>query len=683
MAIAQLSIDLVAKLATFEGDLKRVERLASGAASQIGGAFSAIAPQLASAFSVAAVVNFTKAAIDSADAFNDLTQKTGIGIKSLAAYQLAAEQSGTNIEAIAKGIKALSTEMVKNGDALKAAGIDAKDADGALRQLAELFAKMPDGVEKSAIASELFGSKLGTELIPMLNLGAEGLDESAAASSRFGAAMLATAPAADALNDSISEIAINTKAMTAEFAAGLLPTLQAIANEMLRGSKETGGFTAAGQALGTVLQTVSVLGANVAYVFTQIGVDIAYMVEQGRALASLDFTRFAQLGEQARAAAAAARVEVDALSERLLNPAPLKLPDVKEPTADLEKYRKQWETLLKSLQKPVATPRAPRAAAARAASFADYDQQVAQKVAQAIEKTDIVKGAELVRQLEKLNELAAAGLDPAIVKAVRDDLSGATKTAADELARLNGLLEATPTAKLAAARDDMLLLTAALEKGKVSEEQYLEAVIVRLDTMSEKTQEAIGEMDEFTKAAAKNIQNTLADFLFDPFSEGLDGMARKFVDVIKRMAADAVAAKIAKKLFGDMGASGGGDGGWVGAAFGAVVKAAGYHEGGLVGSAGSFSRAVPAASFFNAPRYHNGGFAADEVPAILQKGERVLTKAQQRESARPALQPQNIRIVNAFDNSVISDYLGSAAGEKVIMNAVQRNAGAFRQVMNQ
>ena len=140
MAIAQLSIDLVAKLATFEGDLKRVERLASGAASQIGGAFSAIAPQLASAFSVAAVVNFTKAAIDSADAFNDLTQKTGIGIKSLAAYQLAAEQSGTNIEAIAKGIKALSTEMVKNGDALKAAGIDAKDADGALRQIADLFA---------------------------------------------------------------------------------------------------------------------------------------------------------------------------------------------------------------------------------------------------------------------------------------------------------------------------------------------------------------------------------------------------------------------------------------------------------------------------------------------------------------------------------------------------------------
>lgn len=646
MAIAKLSIDLEAKLATFERDIKRVEQLANGAASQISGAFSAIAPALASAFSLAAVVNFTKAAIDAADVFNDLAQKTGIGIKSLAAYQLAAEQSGTNMEAIAKGIKALSTEMVKNGDALKAAGIDAKNADGALRQLAELFSKMPDGIEKSALASAIFGAKIGTELIPILNLGAEGLDESAAASERFGAAMLATAPAADAFNDTIAEIGINTKAMAAEFAAGLLPTLQAVANEMLRGAKETGSFTTAGQALGTVLQTVAVLGANVAYVFTQIGVDIAYMVEQGRALANLDFSRFAQIGEQARASAAAARVEVDALSERMLNPAPLKLPDVKEPSADLEKYRKQWEALLKSLARPPATTRAPRAVKQRAAaSFTDYDQQLVQKIAGAIEKTDTVKAAELVRQLEKLDELAAAGLDQTIVKAVRDDLTGATKKAADELARLNSLLDATPSAKLESARDDMLLLTAALEKGTIAEEQYLEAVIARLDTMSEKTQAAVGELDEFTKAAAKNIQGALADFLFDPFADGLDGMAKKFGQVIQRMIADAAAAQIAKYLFGDMGKTGE-MGGLIGTAITAI--ASGFHQGGIVGAGGqSFTRAVPAAAFFNAPRFHNGGFAANEVPAILQKGELVLTKDQQRGMKSGGSQPLN-QVMNFY-----------------------------------
>lgn len=679
MAIAKLSIDLETRLATFERDLKSVERLASGAANQISGAFSAIAPQLASAFSVAAVGNFTKAAIDAADAFNDLAQKTGIGIKSLAAYQLAAEQSGANMDTIAKGMKSLSTEMVKNGDALRAAGIDAKDADGAMRQLADLFSKMPDGVEKSALASSLFGSKLGTELIPMLNLGAEGLDKSAVASLRFGEAMLAVAPAADALNDTFAEIAINTKAMSAEFAAGLLPTLQAIANEMARASKEGAGFSAAGRGLGVVLETVAVLGANVAYVFTQIGVDIAYMVEQAKALATLDFSRFSQLGEEARQSAAAARLEVDALSERLLNPAPLALPDTKEPAADLEKYRKQWEALLKSLANPAgpAKPRAPRGAT-RAASFTDYDQQLTQKIAQAIDKTDVVKAAELVRELEKLDQLAAAGLDPAIVKAVRDDLTGATKLAADELARLNSLLAQTPTEKLQAARDDMVLLAKALTDGAIAEEQYLEAVSIRLDTMSEKTQKAVGEMDEFAKAAAQNIQNTLADFLFDPFSEGLDGMVRKFADVIRRMAADAIAAQIAKKLFG----TGGTDTGWLGAAFSAAVTAFGFHQGGVVGSGGqSFTRTVPAAMFAGARRYHGGGLAGDEVPAILQKGERVLTKEQQRATPMTAPPAQNIRIVNAFDTSVVGDYMGSAAGERIILNAVQRNASAFRQAV--
>ncbi len=633
MAIAKLSIDIETRLAKFDRDMKHMESVASAASNNIAGAFKALGPQLASAFSGGAVVAFTKSIIDAADALNDLSQKTGIGIKSLASYQLAADQSGTNMEAIAKGMKALSTELVKNGDSLKKAGIDAKDADGALRQISDLFSKMPDGVEKSAIASALFGSKLGTELIPMLNLGIEGLDKSAVASARYGQAMLDMAPGADLLNDKIAEIGINVKATGAAFATVLLPTLQAIADEMLRSSKETGGFTTAGKALSTVLQTVAVLGANVSYVFTQIGVDIAYMVEQGKALATLDFSRFASLGEQARKSAADARVEVDALSARLLNPPPLTLPEVKEPTADLEKYRKQWEALLKSLSNGTGKPpRVPRAVAPRTANFQDYDQQLVQKIAAAIEKTDVVKAAELVRELEKLDELAAAGLDPAIVKAVRDDLTGATKAAADETERLNSLLSQTPTDKLQASRDDMLLLTKALTDGRIAEEQYLEAVTARLDGMSEKTQEAIGEMDEFTKAAAKNIENTLADFLYDPFSEGLDGMAEKFGQVIQRMIADAAAAQLASYLFGDMGKSGKA-GGLVGSIpWGEIIGAFGFHGGGMVGSANdhSFTRAVPAALFAGARRMHGGGLVGDEVPIIAQKGERVLTKDQQR-----------------------------------------------------
>ena len=52
------------------------------------------------------------------------------------------------------------------------------------------------------------------------------------------------------------------------------------------------------------------------------------------------------------------------------------------------------------------------------------------------------------------------------------------------------------------------------------------------------------------------------------------------------------------------------------------------HSGGIVGSAGP-SRMVPAMAFAAAPRMHGGGMAGlrhDEVPAILQRGERVLSR---------------------------------------------------------
>ena len=53
------------------------------------------------------------------------------------------------------------------------------------------------------------------------------------------------------------------------------------------------------------------------------------------------------------------------------------------------------------------------------------------------------------------------------------------------------------------------------------------------------------------------------------------------------------------------------------------------HTGGLVGVSGGPSRAVPALAFAGAPRMHSGGWAGlkpDEVPAILQRGERVLSR---------------------------------------------------------
>jgi hypothetical protein len=57
-----------------------------------------------------------------------------------------------------------------------------------------------------------------------------------------------------------------------------------------------------------------------------------------------------------------------------------------------------------------------------------------------------------------------------------------------------------------------------------------------------------------------------------------------------------------------------------------------FHQGGIVGGPAP-TRMVPAMAFANAPRLHNGGWAglkSDEVPAILQRGERVLSRREFR-----------------------------------------------------
>jgi phage-related minor tail protein len=66
---------------------------------------------------------------------------------------------------------------------------------------------------------------------------------------------------------------------------------------------------------------------------------------------------------------------------------------------------------------------------------------------------------------------------------------------------------------------------------------------------------------------------------------------------------------------------------------GGSVTAAVSHTGGMVSLSG-YTRSVPAMAFAGAPRMHAGGMAGlrpDEVPTILQRGERVLNR---RETAQ-------------------------------------------------
>lgn len=91
----------------------------------------------------------------------------------------------------------------------------------------------------------------------------------------------------------------------------------------------------------------------------------------------------------------------------------------------------------------------------------------------------------------------------------------------------------------------------------------------------------------FIDEAARGMQQSLADFLFDPFDEGLDGMLKGFGRTLQRMAAEALAAKLGEKIFDFLGGlGGGGGGGGLLGIFAGLFDSGGYIPAGQVGVVG-------------------------------------------------------------------------------------------------
>jgi hypothetical protein len=106
-------------------------------------------------------------------------------------------------------------------------------------------------------------------------------------------------------------------------------------------------------------------------------------------------------------------------------------------------------------------------------------------------------------------------------------------------------------------------LNDALNLGVISQETYSRALEKAQDSLDEAT----NKWTVFKDQAARNTQDIIADTLVNGFDDGAEGILNSFADMLKRMAAQAIAADIASKIFGNTGSGGsGGSGGWIDAA---------------------------------------------------------------------------------------------------------------------
>src|SRR5438094_7884183 len=125
--------------------------------------------------------------------------RMGVTYNDTSRLRLDCQEEAVDTETADKALGKLEKTLVgtegntkKSAATAKELGFAYQDAHGhilpmteLLPKLADKFAKMPNGPEKTALAMNLFG-KAGAALLPTLNKGSKGLADLAKESDRFG-----------------------------------------------------------------------------------------------------------------------------------------------------------------------------------------------------------------------------------------------------------------------------------------------------------------------------------------------------------------------------------------------------------------------------------------------------------------------------------------------------------------
>lgn len=238
--LGALEIQMLADLARLRTDMNDAKSIVGNAMNSIKGAATAAMGGLVAGLGIAAFGSWIKGAIDAGDEAFNLSKKLGMPVKDLAGLQLAFKQAGVDGGSMQTAMVKLSKNVADGGDVFKRMGVSVRDADGSLKgskrvlyDVADVFAAMPDGIQKTALATEVFG-KAGADLLPMLAEGSQGMKDMAAMAERLGLVIDdEAAAAADGFNDTVELLGMATQGMGRQVAAQLLPTLKSLAGTFL------------------------------------------------------------------------------------------------------------------------------------------------------------------------------------------------------------------------------------------------------------------------------------------------------------------------------------------------------------------------------------------------------------------------------------------------------------------
>src|SRR5699024_490285 len=118
-----------------------------------------------------------------------------------------------------------------------------KTADQMLKDMAEKFSQLEPSAQKTGLVIDLFGMQLGQKVIPLLNQGADGLDEMAKKARELG--IVIDDEAAQAANDfetSLDDLKKSALGLSIALAQDVVPWLTEMVEQFRLGIQYSDGF---------------------------------------------------------------------------------------------------------------------------------------------------------------------------------------------------------------------------------------------------------------------------------------------------------------------------------------------------------------------------------------------------------------------------------------------------------
>lgn len=332
-SLGSLVVSLGLDAAEYTRGLDKAQRDAQRKSEEIQRVLTQAGTLIAAGAATATVglIALTRSSIDAADNLLALSKTANVSVETLGGIGFAATQAGSDLEGVAGSLGKLNLKIAEAArgekeasNAFEKLGISVTDAAGNVRQadkvlldLADRFSRYEDGPEKAALANAVFGKSYGS-ILPLLNDGGRALQDNIEYYQRLSGVTTETAVQADQFNDTLAKINLASGQLGRTLAAELLPTLQLVADEVLKTAENSEFFATAAAGVKTVLDTLVILAANVAFVFTGVGREIGGIAAQLAALARLDIKGFNAISAAMKEDAARARAELEAFERRVL-----------------------------------------------------------------------------------------------------------------------------------------------------------------------------------------------------------------------------------------------------------------------------------------------------------------------------------------------------------------------------